>query len=299
MSDAKRKLLVTGAGGKVGRRVIELLLESNAGPVVAVTRDPAKLKPLVRRGVEVRHGDFDDPASLPAAFAGAERALIISTDAVGQPGARRRQHAAAVEAAVSVGVRHILYTSAPSPHPDPHFTIADDHYWSEQAIAARPVGWTILRNNLYAEMALAGLANAMAGGKLMTATHGGARSYVTREDCARAAAAALADSFEGRRILDITGPAAVTQAELAEMGSAVTGRTIEPVDVGFDALHQTLVKAGVPEAFADIAIGFDRDTASGYYAVVTPAVWTLTGRSPTPLRAFLERNREALLEKAA
>ena len=299
MTDAKQTLLVTGASGQLGRRVVELLLERDAGTVIAMTRDPGKLDDLAKRGVEVRKGDFDDGSTLPAAFAGVDRALLISTDAVGRPGGRKQHHRVAVDAAAAAGVKHIVYTSGPSPHPDPDFAIADDHYWSEQAIAASPVGgWTMLRNNLYAEVALMGLVNAVASGKLMTATHGGARSYVTREDCARAAAAALANSFDGQRILDVTGPAAVTQAELAAMASAITGRQVDLVDMSGEALRETLNGFGMPEAVVAMILGFDRETAQGYYAITTPVVETLTGRAPTPLRAFLESNRESLLGKA-
>lgn len=299
MIDGKQTLLVTGANGQLGRRVVELLLEKGGDHVVAVTRDPAKLADLAKRGVAVRQGDFDDAATLSAAFAGVERALIVSTDAVGTPGARRKQHTAAIAAAVAAGVKHIVYTSGPSPHPDPDFAIADDHYWTEQAIAARPVGWTMLRNNLYAEIALIGLVNALPSGKLLTATRGGARSYVTREDCARVAAVALAGSYEGQRILDVTGPAPVTQVELAAMASAISGRPLEVVDMDGDALRQTLVKVGVPEVYVDMTVGFDREAARGYYAMVTSVVEDLTGRPPMALKTFLEQNREALVAAAA
>lgn len=295
MTNGKPTLLVTGASGQLGGRVIELLLEKDAGRIVAVTRDPAKLADFAGRGVEVRKGDFDDLDTLPAAFAGVDRALIVSTDSVGTSGARRRQHTAAVAAAVAAGVKHIAYTSAPSPHPDPDFGIADDHYWSEQAIAASPVGWTFLRDNLYAEVALLGLAGAVASGKLVTATHGGARGYVTREDCAQVAAAALADGFEGTRILDVTGPAPVTQAQLAAMASEVTGRPIEVVDMDVDGVRRTLVQFGVPEVYAAMTAFFDREAAYGLYGMATPVVEEMTGRPPMALKAFLEQNRAALV----
>ncbi len=299
MTDKKPILLVTGASGQLGRRVVDLLLEKDAGKVVAMTREPARLAGLAERGVEVRAGDFDDGTTLAAAFAGVDRALLISTDAVGRPGGRKQHHRTAVEAAVAAGVKHIVYTSGPSPHPDAAFAIADDHYWTEQAIAAAPVGWTFLRNNLYAEVALMGLVNAVASGTLMTATHGGARSYVTREDCARVAAAALADAFEGTRILDVTGPAAVSQAELAGMASAISGRAVALVDVSDEVLHEALTGFGMPAPVVDMLAGFDREAAQGYYAMVTPVVEALTGSPPMALETFLKQNRAALLGEKA
>src|SRR5689334_9931004 len=104
-------LLVTGASGHLGRRVIELLLESNAGHLIATTRSPDKLAGLAARGVEVRQADFDDPGSLAAAFAGADRLLLISTDALDGTDRRIVQHGNAVAAAEQAGVKHVVYTS--------------------------------------------------------------------------------------------------------------------------------------------------------------------------------------------
>ena len=78
-------LVITGAGGQLGRRTAELLLDHvEPHDVVLVSRRPDELADLAARGAQTRHGDFDDPTSLAAAFAGGERLLLISTDAVGE-----------------------------------------------------------------------------------------------------------------------------------------------------------------------------------------------------------------------
>jgi len=96
-----RTLFVTGASGQLGRRVVELLLEKGAGKIVAGTRKPEKLADLAARGVTVRQVDFENGKELEAALAGADRVLIISTDAIDRPGRRLAQHKAAVAAAVA------------------------------------------------------------------------------------------------------------------------------------------------------------------------------------------------------
>src|SRR5579872_5503785 len=118
-------VLVTGASGDLGARVANLLVERlPAGKLILTSRNPAALDSLARRGAEVRRADFDDPASLPAAFEGAERILMISTGVVGEP--RRRQHLCALEAARTAGVRHVIYTSSVGIHPrNPCFVIPD------------------------------------------------------------------------------------------------------------------------------------------------------------------------------
>ena len=192
MSVSPSRLLVTGASGQLGRRVIELLLEAETPNLIAASRDPAKLADLAVRGVETRRADFDDPASLAVAFAGVDRLLLVSTDALNQPGRRIAQHRAAVAAAAAAGVKHVVYTSAPGARPQVDGGVIDDHFWTEQALAASAIpGWTILRHNLYAELLLMGAGQAVASGALYSATAGAGRAYVSREDCARIDAAAL------------------------------------------------------------------------------------------------------------
>jgi NAD(P)H dehydrogenase (quinone) len=290
----KPALLVTGAGGQLGRQALEILLESGADNIIATTRNPEKLAAFAARGVELRRADFDDPASLPGAFAGAERLLLISTDALADPGRRLAQHRAAVAAAEQAGVRHVVYTSAPAPHPTGASSLIDDHFWTEQALAASTLDWTILRDNIYADLLLASLPHAVATGQLFSATAGGGRNYVTREDCARCAVAALL-SANGRQILDVNGPAPVMQDELAAITSELSGKNVVHIAVSPDDLRKGLRAAGLPPFLVEALVAFDVDAARGYHAVSAPTVKTLTGREPMSTRAFLAAHRAALV----
>jgi NAD(P)H dehydrogenase (quinone) len=293
MSASSPRLLVTGAGGQLGRRVVELLLEAGVANLAAASRDPSKLAGLAARGVDVRRADFDDPASLEAAFAGIDRLLLISTDSLGQPGRRIAQHRAAIAAAQAAGVQHVVYTSAPGARPEVGGGIIDDHFWTEQALAASAMTWTVNRHNLYAELVLLNAGQTLASGALYSATAGQGRAYVTREDCARADAAAL-QRGEGRQILDISGPAAVTQDEVAALLSDLSGKPVVHRDVPNAGLREGLAAAGLPPFFVDALANFDHEASQGQHAVVTDAVEALTGRAPTSLRTFLEANRAAL-----
>jgi NAD(P)H dehydrogenase (quinone) len=293
MSFQSSKLLVTGAGGVLGRTAVEHLLASGATNVVAATRDPSKLADLAARGVEVRKADFDDPASLPAAFAGVERLLLISTDTLGQPGQRVAQHRAAVDAAVAAGVKHIAYTSAPSPRPQPNGGVLDDHFWTEAAIFASGVDFTILRHQLYAETILLGASQAVASGQLFSAGAGRGRSYVTREDCARADAAALLTAT-GRQVLDVTGPETITADALAALLSEVSGKPVAAVGLTVEQLAGGLKAAGLPPFLVEALVDFDIQTAEGHQAVLTTTVKALTGHEPTSARDFLKANAAAL-----
>ena len=292
MADFKNStLLVTGASGQFGRLAVEELLARGATKLIAGTRDPAKLADLAARGVEVRQLDFDDKASLAAGFAGVERVLLISTDAVGN---RVAQHKNAVEAAKAAGVKHVVYTSAPNPRPNPGTGVSPEHYWTEVAIAAAGLDFTFLRNHIYAEISLLGAAPAIGSGQLYDATNGGGRSYVTRADAARTAAGALLTA-QGQAIFDVTGPAAVTQAELAAEFAKASGKPVARVGLTGEQLRGGLIAAGLPEGMADVMVAFDVDAADGYHAVVTDTVEQFSGRKPETLTAFLEANRAALV----
>lgn len=284
-------LLVTGASGHLGRRVVELLLEANAGPIIATTRTPDKLADLSARGVTVRAADFDDPASLQAAFAGADRLLLISTDVPGE--GRAQQHLNAIAAAEQVGVQHVVYTSLVNPGPASPVALASDHLTTETALLGSRMDWTILRCNIYAEMLLGSLPRAAAMGQLYSASADGLTAYVTREDCARAAAAALA-SVNGRQVLDVTGPDALSQADLAQLASELSGMPVSYVPVPLDAIVQGMVGAGLPEGAARLYASFDTATAEGFFGAVTTTVEDLTGKPATRVADFLAEHWAAV-----
>jgi NAD(P)H dehydrogenase (quinone) len=284
---------VTGASGQLGRQTIESLLERGATRVVAITRDPAKLADLTARGVEIRKGSFDDAASLAIAFKGIERLLIISTDDLTVEGDCAAQHIRAIDVAEQSGVRHILYTSLTSPYPDPAALIPNDHFWTEARLAAGNTDWSVLRNNMYADAVLQGAKYAIASGKLFHAAGTGGRAYVTRADCAAAAAGALL-SAEGKAIYDIGGPEAVTQAQVAALLSSVSGKPVAAESVSAEALKGGMASAGVPPIFVDVMARFDTDTAQGYLGIVSNAVARLTGRQPQSLADFLATSKTLL-----
>ena len=282
-------LLVTGASGQLGRLVVTELLQQGATRVVAGSRTPDKLSDLAAQGVETRTVDFDQPDTLRAAFAGIERLVLISADNIEEPGRRLAQHRAAVAAAVESGVQHIVYTSAPSPYPTAESSLNNDHFWTEAALFAAPCDWTILRNQLYAELLLMNIDSAAKSGQLFSATEGHGRTYVARRDCARAVAGALLGA-RGREVLDVTGPETITQEQVAALFSELTGKTISHVEVPPAGLHKGLTQAGLPPSLAKALVDFDVATARGYYALVTPTVERLSGHRPVAVRAFLEES---------
>ncbi|HBM11275.1 MAG TPA: NAD(P)-dependent oxidoreductase, partial [Rhodospirillaceae bacterium] len=178
--------IVTGASGQLGRQVIDNLIAAGAGPIVAVSRSPEKLADLADKGVEARKGDFNDPASLSAAFAGGNRLLIISIDDL-EPGKRLEAHKHAIAAAMKEGITHIVYTSLTNPVEESPITFSKDHCDTEALIKETGASYTILRNNLYTDLVLMGGGQSIGMGQHFAAAAVGKTGYVTRADCARAA----------------------------------------------------------------------------------------------------------------
>ena len=290
------KLLVTGAAGQLGQRVVHHLLETyKVAPsdIVAATRSPEKLASLASKGVITRKADFDDAASLEAAFAGIDRLLIISTDSLDTPGKRLSQHKAAIAAAKTAGVKHILYTSMPSPDKS-LVTFAPDHLGTEEAIKASGLAYTILRDAWYMDNFMMSLPHNLAGGKWYTSTAGGKVPYISREDCALAIAAALAADATDSKTYTLTGSTSYSIRDVASTVTAVTGRPLEVVDVTDEQLAGGMTSAGLPKFLVDMLVSADANIRAGNFDALTGDFTTLTGKEPQTLRSFVEEKKAAL-----
>ncbi|MFK3963387.1 SDR family oxidoreductase [Ensifer adhaerens] len=292
MSDT---LLVTGATGQLGKLVLDQLLASGIAParIIATSRDTAKLADYIARGVQARVADFDDPASLDQAFAGADRILIISTDALDQPGKRLKQHLAAVAAAKKAGAKHIVYTSMPSPETSV-IPFAPDHLGTENAIKATGIPYTILRNGWYMENLFMALPHALETGQWYSSSGEGRLAHIARGDTAKAAAAALAASTSESHTYTLTGGELRSTDEIAALVAKATGKSLNVVHISDEALAGGLKSAGLPDFLIPIVVSFDANTRGGHIDMVTGDVTALTGATPVTLAAFLEASKARL-----
>ena len=218
---------------------------------------------------------------------------IISTDDL-EPGKRLAAHSNAITAAREAGIDHIVYTSLASPVPESPITFSKDHQDTETLIEQSGASYTILRNNLYTDMLLMSGPQAIGMGQLIAAAGDGRASYVTRADCARAAAAALMNAT-GREVLDITGPESIGQADIAALLSDIAGKDIPYVPMPAEDMVQAMIANGLPEFMARVFVSFDQAIAEGYLDVASDDLKTLTGKSGQSVTDFLTENRAVLL----
>jgi NAD(P)H dehydrogenase (quinone) len=295
-------LAVAGASGQLGSLVVNELIKQRASQpgmaLTAITRTPGRHAAWQVQGVDVRFGDFDQPQDLAAAFHGVERLLLISTNAIDGTGRRLEQHRHAIAAARLAGVGHIVYTSFLQPEAGKTSLLNDDHRATEALLRESGIGHAILRNAFYQDLLLVLLGTAAVDGQLRTAMGQGHVSCVAREDCAHAAAAALADGCRGSRILDITGPVALDAPALAAIAAQVFGRAIEVVPLDAEQRARHFVAAGMPAPMGRMLAGIERWLASDAMHIVSDDYCALTGRQATPVQAFLQAHRSQLLAPA-
>ncbi|HEV2784079.1 MAG TPA: SDR family oxidoreductase [Actinophytocola sp.] len=277
-------IVVTGASGQLGRLVIEGLLERvPAERIVAAVRSPEKVAELADRGVQVRRADYDEPDTLPAALAGAERLLLISGDT---PGQRLAQHRAVIDAAVTAGVGAIVYTSVLHADTSP-LIVAPDHKATEDSIVAAGLPYTFLRNGWYTENYEQAARTAAETGVVIGSAGDGRVASATRADYAAAAVAVLTTDGHAGRIYELSGDKAWSYTELAAEIGRIAAREVGYRNLTPDEHRAALIDAGLPEAAADVYVSFDRDIAAGALGDTPGQLSSLIGRPTTPLAETL------------
>ncbi|MET1076010.1 MAG: SDR family oxidoreductase [Umezawaea sp.] len=274
-------IVVTGATGHLGKLVVEgLLRKVPATDIVAAVRTPSKAADLAERGVQVKAADYNDPASLAAAFAGADKVLLISGSEVGQ---RLPQHTAVINAAKDAGVNHLVYTSILYANTTT-MALAPEHKATEDAIRASGVPFTFLRNGWYTENYAQTIAQAVQSGTFAGSAGDGKIGAAARADFADAAVTVLTtDGHEGKAY-ELAADDPWTYQDLADELTRATGKTITYQDVPAAQHQEILQSAGVPAPFATILVDSDRGITTGELASTSGDLSRLAGRPTTPLR---------------
>jgi uncharacterized protein YbjT (DUF2867 family) len=236
-------ILVTTAG-KVGSEAALLLSEQDV-PVRVLTRHPEKTAALADAGVEIAVGDLDEPASIDAAMDGVTSVLLVSP-------AVPAQELAVVASAAQVGVGHIVKASSKASADSP---IARRRWQTEieAGLAASGIPHTLLRSNAYMQ-------NTLMLAAVIAKTDGFGSSAGTgligmvdaRDVAAVAAEIAAAPGPHAGRTYHLTGPALITNDDVAIVLSKLLGRTITHRHLNFNEDRDAMLKAGVPAAIAEM-----------------------------------------------
>ena len=295
------KIIVSGASGGFGHAAASKLLDMGC-EVIALTRSPDKVADLAARGAEVREADFDDLEGLTKAMEGGEKLLLISTLRVGT---RVGQHHNAVKAASANGVKQIVYTSIVGGGIKEHPGVEQsDHYETERLIEQSGVGYTFLRNSLYADAVATAMAiPALASGHKPENGGEGKVAMVARDDCVNVAVGVLTQDGHLNKAYDVTGPEAMTIHQACAMISEKAGKPIVVEDVDDEGMYRYFDSLGVARKASDIKpdgpipwasegmVTFGQSIREGFMDVVSDVVEKVTGKKPQSLDSVLEANK--------
>jgi NAD(P)H dehydrogenase (quinone) len=274
-------LAVTGSTGQLGGRIARRLAAAAVAQRLLV-RDVARAPELpAGTALQAEYADF---GAVRDALSGVQTALMVSAS---ESLDRVERHRAFVDAAADAGVQHLVYTSFYGAAPDATFTLARDHWATEEYIRASGLGFTFLRDNLYADF----LAYMVGEDGLIRGPAGEGRvSAVAQDDIAEVAVAVLrAPDAHAGQTYDLTGPEALTFAEIAATIAAQTGREVSYLAETVQEAYASRAHYGAPDWQVDAWVSTYTAIAAGEMSGVSDAVARVTGHPATSLAELLQK----------
>jgi NAD(P)H dehydrogenase (quinone) len=285
MSQHSQPIAITGATGAVGSKVAARLAQRGIKQRLIV-RDPAKAPALPNAEV-AQASSYGDTDAMTQALRGVGTLFLVS----GREDADRlQQHYAAVDSALAAGVERIIYLSFLSAAPDAAFTLARQHFHTEEHIRASGVAFTFLRSGLYADFAPYMFG---ADGVVRGPAGNGRASLVTRDDVADVAAVVLTSAGHDGQTYNNTGPEALTLAETAALLSEFVGRPLSYHQETLEEARQSRAVYNAPEFILAGWISTYTAIANGELSLISPDVERLTGHPAQTLRDFLTQHPES------
>lgn len=274
------KIGVSGASGKLGKGVLEHLARSSGIEIVGISRTPDP-----EAAYETRFGDFDQPESLGSAFAGLDRLLIIPTMSLA-PGQRGQQNVAAIDAANTAGVGHVVFMSSAGTRARQEPDVWASYYRGEQHLMRTAKNWSVLRMNYYAESFADEAKTALAQGGLVSLGENRV-AFVSRNDLAAAAAGLMTGEGHEGAIYTGTGSKAWSVAQRVGLVTALTGQTLKQIVLTADDLRGHFLGAGLPAHIVEVAVSIRQGFVTGGFDVVTGDIEKLSGRAPRSFEKVL------------
>ncbi|WP_062203217.1 NAD(P)H-binding protein [Demequina salsinemoris] len=294
------KLVVCGVDGNFGGFAASVLRELVPADRIRVTAPTeAGLEEYKAAGIETAITNFNDPAGLAETFAGADKVLVVSMPFVGPK--RRAAHKNAVDACVAAGVKQVVYTSLVNATDPENPSIEKiDHAWTEAYVQSTDLDYVFLRNSQYAEAMITAYFGSLAPGAMANNAGDGLMAFISRQDCARAAAHVLANPYLHHLALNINGAEAMTMAQFCAYGNEATGNSIPFHAIDDEQQYAVFDAMGVPRTtdgkFEDGSeapfssegmVTFGEAIRLGKMAVCSLDFTVVTGRKPlTVLEMF-------------
>lgn len=279
-------IAVTGASGQLGHFAIQHLLKRvQPSEVVAIVRNPEKDEDLLKLGINVRRGDYDQPTLWGEALKGVTKLLLISSNAVGS---RLNQHKVVINAAKESKIEQLAYTSILRADTS-SLILAQEHLETERAIQESGVPFTFLRNGWYFENDTQGLPHAIQSGVIRGASEEGKLSAASREDYAEAASVVLTSSGHSNKVYELGGDSSFTMSDLAKEVAKQSGKSIVYKNFSLEEYKNFLLEVGLPEGFAGILANSYVEAGKGGLYTDSKDLSKLIGHPTTSLASAVKK----------
>lgn len=279
-------ILVTGATGLNGRELLHRL-SAKGIPVRALVRNMVRAAVLsALPNVEIMEGDMARPETLGRALAGVDRAMLISSS---DP-AMLDVQSNFIEAARQAGVRHVVKLSGIMPELDSPFRFARMHGEIERRLEASGMAFTHLRAGEFMPAYFRQVPSIVARGTLFLPMGDARIASIDVGDIAEVAATVLTGSGHEAKAYPLTGPEALSMAQVAEKLSSATGKTIRYVNVAPEDAKKAQLAAGMPAYLVEALSELFAERRKGKESHVSAIIATILGRPPTSFDEFAARN---------
>lgn len=241
------KLLLTGVDGHLGKQAADYLLTLvDKDQIIFCGYDPASLKEYQEQGIETHVTDFNYIEGLSEAFKGADKLALISMPFVGEK--RQNAHRNVVDAAKEAGVKQIVYTSLVNASDETNPSVEKiDHAYTEDYVKNTGLDYIFLRNSQYAEAMITNYFTFVKlDGILKNSQGDGKMAYISRKDCAKAVAYALASKDYQKATLNINGPELLTMTDFVNIGNEATGNKVTYEEITDEENYAIFDAMGVP-----------------------------------------------------
>ena len=278
-------ILVTGATGQLGTIVIQnLLKKTSVDQIAGLVRDESKAAALKEQGVNIRLGDYNDPASLDKAMQGVDKVLLIAgTD----EDSRVQQHQNVISAAKKAGVGCLAYTSRTlKDRTTMANKLMEGHFQTEDAIKASGLSYTIFRNVLYMDSLPYFVGDKVFEAGIHLPVGQGKIPFALRSDMGEAIAHALLQDCKNQTY-NLTGSVSYSFDDVSAALTKLSGKEVTYTPVEPSAFAAQMRERGAPEIVAQRAVGFMTDIKNGQEDEVSPDLETLLGRKPATLEEGL------------
>ncbi len=272
-------IATTGSTGRLGNRVARRLAAAGASQRLLV-RDSSRAPQFPNS--EVVRAEYGDGAAAESALRGADVVFMVSGS---ESLDRVEQHRTFIDAAVTAGVGHLVYTSFYGASSTATFTLVRDHWATEQYLRASRLAFTVLRDSLYADFLPLLIGE---DGVIRGPAGGGRVSPVVQDDIADVAAAILqSPGPHAGATYDLTGPEELTFEQIAGILSTGLGRRVTFYDESIEEAYASRASFGAPDWIVDAWVSTYSAIAAGELAGVGDAIPAILGRPATSLAQML------------